>query len=1447
MYYGQLTSVMGQCYADASGIYGACKPDNSGTKLSDCNVLCLWERSFRRLSFPDKIPCPTMPGEPNNGLCSCGTISSRGYTTAKCVPTGGGAVGIGDPTPSATPIVKYPTGAITFSPNSYDFGQVTLGQASNKLVINVTNSTGNNYEGCTVYSTLQNVFVVSNGTSCASLPAGGICKFNLTAAPDSTTTQTAEIKICCGSFGLNCPAFEARVAPPQSRPQKFAETLYRGGAATLRWLDGVLMKQAGACTIPECPAKNRCDCDLDNYSKPGCWFPTQQECYCAVGHLPAVNCLVRPTPVGPSDTFTSGTFKVTGAASGAAVCFAGYNCGPCPSKDVCKYDAVNKCCINETQKVCLPSWSTCTAPVTPTPTVTPTATPNCYASGGVGRRCSANADCCAGLTCEIAGVQPVGLHAACTSGDLACTTSVKFYTNFATNFDWMEANSPRIPEPLNGVNGPTPRPLGPHKICVNPTGGKYPRPSGYSVPAQVVPKGGNAHNPAAMVWDGSSGFKCKLGEKDPFRLPGVCACVSNYEPALVLPTEVSTITSTNPFRHKREMLWALVQSALNASPRMRQSLRVQGAIPEARALVKGITCPQNTCAAVTCTFGEKLYFPYPEDLAQFQQYAGPRGGTFPASATTCRVPWNGSSTKEQSLLVICSNANPGAAPDFFSACDANASLADPFWGGRQPAYWPCGMDLSKTCSATPSPPPLETPTAAPPDEAQCQHGDPCRNEDGTMTGVWDAPNTTCCGGKAPYQVCIARPIFCTSKSTPTPTATPVMGGGEDAGPIAGNPTDLYAEGFTLFGTTSVNWGYRGTTPVAASGAVTNGSMVVACVKTCPPGVNRKSSPSELKCDCKSAYPSTPHYDAVANKCVAAPFEDAQELDGKWVCPPDYVWFPNDNDPAKKCRPKLPSNEFTTNVEGFPVCTGASPLSSRIPVQYGASSMSAGNYSGSDVPLYSNQATWLQGEARYRYAIQKGTAPNEYPFYLYADQTHCYCAHTQLKSPPLTAIASVNEIKRTVGVLPDTFDVISKLSGGFPTDRYGMVAVHKNSTLDGRLGTEFSAGNSTCACPNVNEVPTPGADPRVGMRCEPPAALLADKNRVFTQFDPVKDATFVLKPEIEPTDAVERIQKEISLPASMSAPNSMVRYARRIHKCQIGFNLDRVTSKCTWDPAAHQCDSTSPLPAKTRENQAFPSWSQIVNKRVACCTNDMDANTISSSVKFDCVDNSEFAKTASFNALWAADPSTLGGQLNAVVLSTGNYQPLTGWYTLDGRRCSEFSEFSTIPIIPGTVPPMVVAGQQEKVTAPWVATGTAIPMPSGQAFDEIVSKLGPRARGPDPSKGSPLELNHARRCPLLVRAALITRCPNNPPQGTNAPRFTVEDASKITRCPSADSAQVHVRVEQVFRIAGEPQMAPVDTIIDQKSAGTLNVSEVIRTKNGGKCLPGMISSGGVCKY
>ncbi len=1045
----------------------------------------------------------------------------------------------------------------------------------------------------------------------------------------------------------------------------------------------------------------------------------------------------------------------------------------------------------------------------------------------------------------IAGAQPVSMHPSCAAGDPGCTNEVKYYVNFATNFDWMESNLPRPQEP-GGSNGPQHRTSGPLKMCVNPSGGKYPVPAPYATPAQLMPKG-SGHDASALVWDNSFGFKCKLTSGDLNRNADskVCGCKSGYEPALILPSEFSSIASVSPLKQKREVLWSLIQRGLQGvSPGLRRDIKQRAIVPEARAGTPG-TCPQNTCAAVTCpSGGSKLYFGYSQDLMQFVSYAASKGGTFPASSPTCTAPWGTSTTNYQNPYVICSNVNPASAPVYFSPCDVNSSLGAPFYAGLQPASWACGMDLSLACPSTATP----TPTPAKGSPKVCQHGDICGNA--SMTGVWDGPNKTCCGGKAPFQVCIAPPITCSSSSTPTPTPTP-SGATATPTPIAGTPVDLYAEGFTLYGTTAQNWGYNAAgQAIGASGSLATNSMMVACVKTCP-GVPRKTSPSSLLCDCAAADPAKPHYDATNNLCLASPFEDAQmDATNNWVCPPGYGWVPHDKDPARKCRPKLPSNEFTTNTDGYPVCTAGSATDSRIAVQYGTSSLSAGNYSGSDVPLYPGPSVWtsvsMPGTVKYKYAKQMGTSPNQYPFYLYSDQTHCYCANAALKSPPLAAVATVSKVS---GLSPDTYDVITKQTGGFPDSNYGMVAVHKNSSKDGRLGEEFAAANSVCACPNVNEVPTAvsATEPRLGVVCAPPGGLKTDPNRAFTQFDPAKDATFVINSANEPKDASGNIQKEISLPASMAAPNSMVKYARRIHKCQIGYVLDKTNFKCVWDPAAHQCDSTSPLPAKTRENQSFPSWSQIVNKRVACCTNDMDANTISSSVKFDCVDNTAQAKTATFNELWAADPSTLGGQLNAVVLSTGNYQPLTGWYTQEGRRCMEFSEFSTTQIVPGTVVPFSPGGQKEITTAPWLATGAAIPMPSGPAFDDIVSKLGVKAKGPNPAAGTSVELNNARRCPLLVRAALITRCPGNPAAGTNAPRFTVKDANNIARCPSADSAQVQVRVEQVFRIAGEPQMAPVDTIVDQKSAGTLNVGDIIRNKNGGKCLPGMVSSGSLCKY
>jgi hypothetical protein len=130
---------------------------------------------------------------------------------------------------------------------------------------------------------------------------------------------------------------------------------------------------------------------------------------------------------------------------------------------------------------------------------------------------------------------------------------------------------------------------------------------------------------------------------------------------------------------------------------------------------------------------------------------------------------------------------------------------------------------------------------------------------------------------------------------------------------------------------------------------------------------------------------------------------------------------------------------------------------------------------------------------------------------------------------------------------------------------------------------------------------------------------------------------------------------------------------------------------------------------------------------------------------------------------------------------------------------------------------------------------------------MITKLGTRAKAPNPSSGLGTEINNARRCPILVRAAMITRCPAAPPNG-NIPNYRyVDPGTNRVSCPVAASVQVHIRTEQVFRITGQPVMQTVDTVLDQKSVGTLNVTDVIKRKNAMQCLPGMTMTPTGCTY
>jgi hypothetical protein len=72
------------------------------------------------------------------------------------------------------------------------------------------------------------------------------------------------------------------------------------------------------------------------------------------------------------------------------------------------------------------------------------------------------------------------------------------------------------------------------------------------------------------------------------------------------------------------------------------------------------------------------------------------------------------------------------------------------------------------------------------------------------------------------------------------------------------------------------------------------------------------------------------------------------------------------------------------------------------------------------------------------------------------------------------------------------------------------------------------------------------------------------------------------------------------------------------------------------------------------------------------------------------------------------------------------------------------------------------------------------------------------------------------CPVVVRAAIITQCP----QGSKP------DAYGNIRCEVARSVSIRVRIEQLFEISGSPTFKPIDTVLNPEQATSVNVKDVL---------------------
>jgi hypothetical protein len=595
-----------------------------------------------------------------------------------------------------------------------------------------------------------------------------------------------------------------------------------------------------------------------------------------------------------------------------------------------------------------------------------------------------------------------------------------------------------------------------------------------------------------------------------------------------------------------------------------------------------------------------------------------------------------------------------------------------------------------------------------------------------------------------------------------------------------------------------------------------------------------------------------------------------------VCPSTYV-----DDGASKCIPSLsvvglfPKTEFTTNADGNAICgAGRVALSSD------------GNYtwsqfSSSGRPRYNGGGySWTSSDGHVQnYDYVSSTSPNE-PLYGYGPASRCYClgkgmATSLTEAAPqypsnLTFSQTITTPAGVPRQYPVTYDIIN--AQDYTANQiYGPVPISKNPANDGRAWADIVAG-STCGCPNVNEdVVTNGTDPApVGVHCfpmlnavQPTGGGIPGTARVLTPFvDPVAQGGQVMSGAWEQTDLGGAIATQIQLPSSGNQQDQLTAYARKIWTCAAPFEVNTATKTCVFNPLHHRCDDgTGGGPVSPVGDAVSPTgpanyatqFNNTINRKLACCMNSFHTDSVDAYEKFDCIDNSANALYTSFDDLWSkGDSATDGDQTNAIVLSDSTKisgavrtpRIISGFYSLSGQHCDQFSEFayaagSTIKHY--RVDPLIKSGQQTTVGAAPVYYAPDIPVGSGAGYTAVNANV-TGALG----KTVPTTAQDMLSCPILVRAAIITTCPNK----TAVPNVlaTVDrSATGAARCAAAAGIQIHVRIEQIFDITGTPMIKPVDSFSELNQTTSIDVTKMILDKTGDLCPPYSQKRGEHCVY
>ena len=282
--------------------------------------------------------------------------------------------------------------------------------------------------------------------------------------------------------------------------------------------------------------------------------------------------------------------------------------------------------------------------------------------------------------------------------------------------------------------------------------------------------------------------------------------------------------------------------------------------------------------------------------------------------------------------------------------------------------------------------------------------------------------------------------------------------------------------------------------------------------------------------------------------------------------------------------------------------------------------------------------------------------------------------------------------------------------------------------------------------------------------------------------------------------------------------------------------------CHFVPNHHRCDDgsvsglASAVSNEITGTSATAKFNNVMNKKLACCLNRF--NPGDAYQKFDCVENSKKTYT-NFDQLWTSDDGSADTQMNAIVLANSQGKPLSGFYTLSGTRCNEYSEFGG-ELRPARVNPVISAtrmnhasGTMDSDAIEYLAA--AEPLPSSTAYTQLKTGLGSTAKVPTTAA-------ERRRCPILVRAALVAQCPTNPMPPATKRNYV---SGGVVRCPDANAVAIHIRVEQLTEISGTPKMETVDTVLHPRAASAISIERILSQKYGNQCPPGTHSLGDAC--